>query len=85
MMWIEVIGTLSSVGLLVLIPMFLVKSVKYRKGMSDYADQILESNRKRIEAMEKHKEAMKAHGDSVRRFTDLYEQQKRKEDEQEAK
>ena len=85
MMWIEVIGTLSSVGLLVLIPMFLVKSVKYRKEMSEYAEQILESNRKRIEAMEKHKEAMKAHGDSLRRFTDLYEQQKRKEDEQEAK
>ena len=81
MMWIEVIGTLSSVGLLVLIPMFLVKSVKYRKEMSEYAEQILESNLKRIEAMEKHKEAMKAHGDSVRRFTDLYEQQKRKEDE----
>ena len=85
MMWIEVIGTLSSVGLLVLIPMFLVKSVKYRKEMSDYANQILESNRKRIAAMEKHKEAMKVHGDSVRRFKDLYEQQKRKEDEQEAK
>ena len=81
MMWLEVIGTLSSVGLLVMIPMFLVKSVKYRKGMSEYTDKILESNRQRIEAMETHKEAMKAHGDSLRRFTDLYEQQKRKEDE----
>ena len=81
MMWIDVIGTLSSVGLLVVIPMFLVKSVEHRKSMSEYVERILESNRKRIEAMETHKEAMKIHGESVRRFTDLYEQQKRKEDE----
>lgn len=80
-MWIEVLGTLSSVGLLVMIPILLVKSAEHRKGMSEYTEQILESNRKRIEAMETHKEAMKAHGDSLRRFTDLYEQQKRKEDE----
>lgn len=81
MMWIEVIGTLSSVGMLVMIPMLLVKSVEHRKSMSEYVERILESNNKRIEAMETHKEAMRAHGDSVRRFTDLYEQQKRKEDE----
>ena len=81
MMWFEVIGTLASVGLLVIIPIFLAKSSKYRKGMSEYTEKILESNDKRIAAMETHKEAMKAHGDSLRRFTDLYEQQKRKEDE----
>lgn len=76
-MWLEVIGTLSSVGLLVLIPIFIVKSVEHRKGMSEYTEQILESNRKRVEALETHKEAMKKHGDSLRRFTDLHEQQKR--------
>lgn len=81
MMWFDVIGTLSSVGLLVLIPTFLVKSVEYRKSMAENVERVLESNRKRIEAMETHKEAMKAHGDSLRRFTELYEQQKRKEDE----
>lgn len=81
MMWIEVIGTLSSVGLLVMIPMFLVKSVKYRKGMSEYTEQILESNRKRIEAMEKHTKALRAYGDYFKEFQEWYES-KRNEGEQ---
>ena len=80
MVWIELIGTLSSVGLLVLIPMFLVKSVKYRKGMSEYVDQILESNRKRIEAMEKHSKALREYGVYFKEFQEWYET-KRKEDE----
>lgn len=79
-MWIEVIGTLSSVGLLVLIPMFLVKSVKYRKGMSEYTEQILDPNRKRIEAMEEHQKALRAYGDYFKQFQEWYES-KRKEDE----
>lgn len=79
-MWIEVIGTLSSVGLLVLIPMFLVKSVKYRKGMSEYTEQILDSNRKRIEAMEEHQKALRAYGDYFKQFQEWYES-KRNEDE----
>lgn len=73
-MWFDVIGNLAAVGLLVVIPMEIVEVRKNKKA-------IIESNRKRIEAMETHKEAMKEHGDSLRRFTDLYEQQKRKEDE----
>lgn len=77
-MWFDVIGSLAAVGLLVIIPMEIVEVRKNKKA-------ILESNRKRITAMETHKEAMKLHGDSLRRFTDLHEQQKRKEDEQEAK
>ena len=81
MMWIEVIGTLSSVGLLVMIPMFIAKSVEHRKGMSEYTEQILESNRKRIEAMEKHTKALRAYGDYFKEFQEWYEQQKRKEDE----
>lgn len=74
MIWFDVIGSLAAVGLLVVIPMEIVELRKNKKA-------ILESNRKRISAMETHKEAMKAHGDSLRRFTDLHEQQKRKEDE----
>jgi len=80
-MWIEVIGTLSSVGLLVLIPIFIVKSVEHRKGMSEYTEKILESNRKRIEALEKHTKALRAYGDYFKEFQEWYEQQKRKEDE----
>ena len=80
MMWIEVIGTLSSVGLLVMIPMLLVKSAEHRKGMSEYTEQILESNRKRIEAMEKHAKALRAYGDYFKQFQEWYES-KRKEDE----
>ena len=72
-MWIEVIGTLSSVGLLVLIPMLLVKSVKFRKGMSEYTEQILDSNRKRIEAMEEHQKALRAYGDYFKEFQEWYE------------
>ena len=80
MMWIEGIGTLSSVGLLVMIPMLLVKSAEHRKGMSEYTEQILESNRKRIEAMEKHTKALRAYGDYFKEFQEWYES-KRKEDE----
>lgn len=73
-MWIDVIGNLAAVGLLAIIPMEIVEVRKNKKA-------ILESNRKRIEAMEKHKVALKVHGGFLRRFTDLHEQQKRKEDE----
>lgn len=74
MIWFEVIGSLAAVGLLVIIPMEIVEIRKNKKA-------ILESNRKRIEAMEKHKDAMKVHGDSLRGFMYLYELEKRKEDE----
>ena len=67
-MWIEVIGTLSSVGLLVLIPMFIVKSVEHRKGMSEYTEKILESNRKRIEALEIHQKALREYSDYFKEF-----------------
>ena len=73
MMWIEVIGTLSSVGLLVLIPMFIVKSVEHRKGMSEYTEKILESNQKRIEALETHKKALREYGDYFKEFQEWYE------------
>ena len=47
-MWFDVIGNLAAVGLLVIIPMEIVEVRKNKKA-------ILESNRKRIEAMEKHR------------------------------
>ena len=72
-MWIEVIGTLSSIGLLVLIPMFIVKSVEHRKGMAEYTEKILESNRKRIEALEAHKKALREYNDHVKEFQEWYE------------
>ena len=72
-MWIEVIGTLSSVGLLVLIPMFIVKSGEHRKGMSEYTEKIVESNRKRIEAIEEHKKSIRAHNDYFKEFQEWYE------------
>ena len=72
-MWIEVIGTLSSVGLLVLIPMFIVKSMEHRKGMSEYTEKILESNRKRIEAVEQHQKYLRAYGDYFKEFQEWYE------------
>ena len=77
MMWIDVIGNLAAVGLLVIIPMEIVEVRKNKKA-------ILESNRKRIEAMEKHTKALRAYGDYFKQFQEWYET-KRKEDEQEAK
>ena len=77
MMWIDVIGNLAAVGLLVIIPMEIVEVRKSKKA-------ILESNRKRIEAMEKHTKALRAYGDYFKQFQEWYES-KRKEDEQEAK
>ena len=76
-MWIDVIGNLAAVGLLVIIPMEIVEVRKNKKA-------ILESNRKRIEAMEKHTKALRAYGDYFKQFQEWYET-KRKEDEQEAK
>lgn len=72
-MWIEVIGTLSSVGLLLLIPIFIMKSVEHRKGMSEYTKQILESNQKRIEALEIHQKALREYGDYFKEFQEWYE------------
>lgn len=72
-MWIEVIGTLSSVGLLVLIPIFIMKSVEHRKGMSEYTKQIIESNRERIEALEEHQKVLRAYGDYFKEFQEWYE------------
>ena len=77
MMWIDVIGNLAAVGLLVIIPMEIVEVRKNKKA-------ILESNRKRIEAMEKRTKAPRAYGDYFKQFQEWYES-KRKEDEQEAK
>ena len=77
MMWIDVIGNLAAVGLLVIIPMEIVEVRKNKKA-------ILESNRKRIEAMEKHTKALRAYGDYFKQFQEWYES-KRNEDEQEAK
>ena len=77
MLWIDVIGNLAAVGLLVIIPMEIVEVRKNKKA-------ILESNRKRIEAMEKHTKALRAYGDYFKQFQEWYES-KRKEDEQEAK
>lgn len=73
MMWIDVIGNLAAVGLLVIIPMEIVEVRKNKKA-------ILESNRKRIEAMEKHTKALRAYGDYFKQFQEWYES-KRKEDE----
>ena len=72
-MWIDVIGNLAAVGLLVIIPMEIVEVRKNKKV-------ILESNRKRIEAMEKHTKALRAYGDYFKQFQEWYES-KRKEDE----
>lgn len=79
-MWIEVIGTLSSVGLLVLIPMFIVKSVEHRKGMSEYTEKIIESNRKRIEALEIHQKALREYSDYFKEFQEWYEIKLKEED-----
>ena len=73
MMWIDVIGNLAAVGLIVIIPMEIVEVRKNKKA-------ILESNRKRIEAMEKHTKALRAYGDYFKQFQEWYES-KRKEDE----
>ena len=72
-MWIEVIGTLSSIGLLVMIPMFIVKSVEHRKGIAKYTEKILESNRIRIEAIETHKKAIRKHNEYFKEFQEWYE------------
>lgn len=72
-MWIDIIGNLAAVGLLVIIPMEIVEVRKNKKA-------ILESNRKRIEAMEKHTKALRAYGDYFKQFQEWYES-KRKEDE----
>ena len=72
-MWIDVIGNLVAVGLLVIIPMEIVEVRKNKKA-------ILESNRKRIEAMQKHTKALRAYGDYFKQFQEWYEI-KRKEDE----
>lgn len=66
MEWIEVIGRLAAVGLLVLIPLELVEVRKNKKA-------ILESNRKRIEAMEEHKKVIRAHNDYFKEFQEWYE------------
>ena len=73
MIWFDVIGSLAAVGLLVIIPMEIVEVRKNKKA-------ILESNRKRIEAMEKHTKALRAYGDYFKQFQEWYES-KRKEDE----
>lgn len=73
MEWIEVIGRLAAVGLLVLIPMEIVEVRKNKKA-------ILESNRKRIEAIEQHQKALRAYGDYFKEFQEWYEG-KRKEGE----
>lgn len=77
MMWFDVIGNLAAVGLLVLIPRGIVEGRKNKKA-------ILESNRNRIEAMNKHTKALRAYGDYFKEFQEWYEG-KRKEDEQEEK
>ena len=66
MEWIEVIGRLAAVGLLVLIPMEIVEVRKNKKA-------ILESNRKRIEAIEQHQKALRAYGDYFKEFQEWYE------------
>lgn len=73
MMWFDVIGNLAAVGLLVVIPMEIVEVRKNKKA-------IIESNRKRIEAMENHTKALRAYGDYFKQFQEWYES-KRKEDE----
>ena len=66
MEWIEVIGRLAAVGLLVLIPLELVEVRKNKKA-------ILESNRKRIEAIEQHQKYLRAYGDYLKEFQEWYE------------
>lgn len=66
MEWIDVIGNLAAVGLLVIIPMEIVEVRKNKKA-------ILESNRKRIEAMEEHQKALRAYGDYFKQFQEWYE------------
>lgn len=66
MEWIEVIGRLAAVGLLVLIPMEIVEVRKNKKA-------ILESNRKRIEALEIHQRALREYGDYFKEFQEWYE------------
>lgn len=73
MIWFEVIGSLAAVGLLVIIPLELVEVRKNKKA-------ILESNRKRIEAIENHQKALRAYGDYFKEFQEWYES-KRKEEE----
>lgn len=66
MEWIEVIGRLAAVGLLVLIPLELVEVRKNKKA-------ILESNRERIEAVEQHQKYLRAYGDYFKEFQEWYE------------
>lgn len=66
MEWIEVIGRLAAVGLLVIIPMEIVEVRKNKKA-------ILESNRKRIEALEIHQRALREYGDYFKEFQEWYE------------
>lgn len=73
MEWIEVIGRLAAVGLLVLIPMELVEVRKNKKA-------ILESNRERIEAVEQHQKYLRAYGDYFKEFQEWYEIKLKEED-----
>lgn len=73
MEWIEVIGRLAAVGLLVLIPMEIVEVRKNKKA-------ILESNRKRIEAVEQHQKYLRAYGDYFKEFQEWYEIKLKEED-----
>lgn len=66
MEWIEVIGRLAAVGLLVLIPLELAEVRKNKKD-------ILESNRERIEAVEQHQKYLRAYGDYFKEFQEWYE------------
>ena len=66
MEWIDVIGNLAAVGLLVVIPMEIVEVRKNKKA-------ILESNRKRIEAVEQHQKYLRAYGDYLKEFQEWYE------------
>lgn len=73
MEWIEVIGRLAAVGLLVLIPLELVEVRKNKKA-------ILESNRKRIEAVEQHQKYLRAYGDYFKEFQEWYEGNRKEEE-----
>lgn len=73
MEWIEVIGRLAAVGLLVLIPLELVEVRKNKKA-------ILESNRERIEAVEHHQKYLRAYGDYFKEFQEWYESNRKEED-----
>lgn len=73
MEWIEVIGRLAAVGLLVIIPMEIVEVRKNKKA-------ILESNRKRIEAVEQHQKYLRAYGDYFKEFQEWYEIKLKEED-----